>query len=319
MKNNLRIILRCSLFVGIFALLLFLSSLILRTKEVTRSGKNLTDMRNGVILENENMVDVIIMGDSLSYSSIIPIQLYRDYGITSYISGTAAQQPHETYRILKKAFETQKPRYVLLETNCIFRNYPVKDAIYSAIRDVFPVFTYHNRWKELKLADFKMKRKYTYFQNSKGFRFSGIYSAADISNYMVPYDTIEKIPKKNYNLLADIRKLCEENNAELIFVSVPSVKCYSMPKHNALVSYTDKEGLKYFDMNTCWKEIGIDWNTDTRDKGDHLNYYGAVKVSDYLAKYLMELGGLIDHRQDDKYKSWNEDMKDFYEIINSRV
>lgn len=319
MKKNLMVIVRCTLFVGIFAVLLYIASQIVRPKEITKSGSSLTALRNGIVLEKDNMVDVLIVGDSLSYSSIIPIQMYRDYGIASYISGTAAQRPKETYNILFEAFKTQKPKYVLLETNCIFRNYPVKDAVYNAIRNVFPVFTYHNRWKELKSEDLKMHFTYTCFQNSKGFRFSNLYSAADTGNYMAPSKELEEIPEKNLQLLQNIRKLCEDNGAELIFISVPSVKCYNTKKHNALVKLTDELQIKYLDMNLLWKEIGINWNTDTRDKGDHLNYRGAVKVSGYLAKYLNDFETLADHRQDKKYEYWNEDMKDFYEIINSKV
>lgn len=43
-------------------------------------------------------------------------------------------------------------------------------------------------------------------------------------------------------------------------------------------------------MNTLREEIPINWNTDTRDKGDHLNYFGAVKATEYFGKYLEEKG-----------------------------
>lgn len=318
MKSKLKVVLRCSLFVGIFLILLVLCSFIFRTKEITKSGKSLKILRNGIIVENEDMVDVVVMGDSLSYSSIIPAQMYRDYGIAAYISGTAAQQPNDTYRIIEEAFKTQNPKYVLLETNCIFRNYPVRDAVYSYIRNIFPVFTYHNRWKELKSDDFKMKFTYTYFKNSKGFRYSNVYCGANTSEYMIPSNEIEPIPEKNITILENIKKMCQEHNTELILISVPSVKCYDYKKHNAILRLTEALDVKYLDMNLKWEEIGINWKYDTRDQGDHLNYKGAVKVTEYLGEYLWNLGMLEDHRQENKYKTWNEDIEDFYEIVNSK-
>ena len=59
------------------------------------------------------------------------------------------------------------------------------------------------------------------------------------------------------------------------------------------------------EQNLEQDEIKIDWTKDTRDKGDHLNYTGSLKVTKFLAKYLSEKN-LPDHRDDEKYKSWNE-------------
>ena len=53
-------------------------------------------------------------------------------------------------------------------------------------------------------------------------------------------------------------------------------------------------------------EIGIDWNKDTFDEGDHLNYYGSKKLTDYLSEYLKEECDLTDHRGDPEFESWNE-------------
>ena len=33
-------------------------------------------------------------------------------------------------------------------------------------------------------------------------------------------------------------------------------------------------------------ELGIDWNFDSRDGGDHLNYYGAIKASEFVGNII---------------------------------
>ena len=59
-------------------------------------------------------------------------------------------------------------------------------------------------------------------------------------------------------------------------------------------------------MNLLQDEIQIDWNNDTKDAGDHLNYSGAAKVTNYLGEYLNNRDILTDHREDEKYHSWVE-------------
>ena len=52
-------------------------------------------------------------------------------------------------------------------------------------------------------------------------------------------------------------------------------------------------------------DLEIDWATETKDKGNHLNYWGAKKVSDFLGKYMESLGILENHKNDPYYKSWH--------------
>ena len=52
-------------------------------------------------------------------------------------------------------------------------------------------------------------------------------------------------------------------------------------------------------------DLKINWKKDTKDKGNHLNYRGAKKVTKYLGNYLKKTGLLEDHRKDSKYESWD--------------
>ena len=62
-------------------------------------------------------------------------------------------------------------------------------------------------------------------------------------------------------------------------------------------------------MNFVHKEMGIDWSKDTRDGGNHMNYEGAKKVTAYFGNYLSTEFDLVDHRGDEKYKSWDESVE----------
>ena len=70
-------------------------------------------------------------------------------------------------------------------------------------------------------------------------------------------------------------------------------------------------GVEYIDLNLQSDQVAIDWNTDTRDKGDHLNYNGAMKVTNYVGKYLKETELFEDKRENPDYADWNTQLEAF--------
>ena len=115
--------------------------------------------------------------------------------------------------------------------------------------------------------------------------------------------------------MEDIKKMCRENDAELLLVSAPSPCNYNYKKHNALESYAKENGLPYIDLNMKTEELGINWKTDSYDKGDHLNLSGAQKVTAYMAKYLKENYSIPDHRGEKAYQEWEELAKKFRQYL----
>ena len=67
---------------------------------------------NGILGEAEASIDVLFVGDSISYCSIIPVQIWRDYGITSYLCGSTMQPLYLSKEFVVKAFENQSPKLV---------------------------------------------------------------------------------------------------------------------------------------------------------------------------------------------------------------
>lgn len=45
-----------------------------------------------------------------------------------------------------------------------------------------------------------------------------------------------------------------------------------MQRHNEVQALADALAVPYLDLNLNTEELGIDWNLDTLDGGDHLNY-----------------------------------------------
>ncbi|MFR9207164.1 MAG: hypothetical protein ACLVKR_02045 [Lachnospiraceae bacterium] len=304
---------------GLLILLIFASQLVLpkdnlNKKEIHDSGAN------GILAEAENTIDVLILGDSECYSSVIPLQIWKDYGITSYLCSTPAQKIYYTDEFLQKTFEKQKPKIVMLETNLIFRTYSNQDAIKNKIERILPVFRYHNRWKSLTGGDFKFsaETKYKYREINKGYYYSKVSNPASAENYMTPSNAVAPISSRNKRYVESIINFCRKNNAELILYSTPSTKNWNYMRHNAIKKLADELKVEYIDVNLLQNEVPIDWKKDSRDKGDHLNYYGAVKMSNYLGKYFFDKSIFVDHRDDVGYKSWNDASKKFYDNLKSQ-
>ena len=80
----------------------------------------------------------------------------------------------------------------------------------------------------------------------------------------------------------------------------------------------EKYGITYYDFNFEADKIGIDWNVDTRDGGNHLNSRGADKLTNYVGKIFADNYGLPDHRKDEAYKSWDEAYEKYADIIKEK-
>ena len=69
----------------------------------------------------------------------------------------------------------------------------------------------------------------------------------------------------------------------------------------AIKAFAEERGLWYVNTQQCNEEIGIDYTTDTCDMGQHLNVYGAEKLSRWLGSELTKRFDLPDRRTDAVY------------------
>lgn len=266
-----------------------------------------------IAAERKDGIDVIVLGDSESYTSVSPMQLWKEQGLSSYVCGQPGQKIQETYFMLKTALQSQSPKVVLMETNLMFRDPgPVKNiqsSFAETARYHFPLLRFHNLWK--LMFDGKKPGEAVY----KGFSIRSSVDPFDSGDYMKETEEVQEMPQAVTFYMEEIRELCRRSGAELFLVSAPSPKNYSYRKHNAIENYAKEKGLTYVDLNLKIKELGITWQKDSYDKGDHLNLYGAQKVTRWLGTYLKQNYELTDHRNDPAYEDWNELSKKYEEAV----
>ena len=280
--------------------------------------------------------DVIFIGDCEVYENFSPITLWEEYGITSYIRGSAQQLIWQSYYLLEETLKYEKPEVVVFNVLSMKYNEPqreaynrmtldgmrwsmskVKDIRASMMEDenfieyVIPLLRYHSRWNELTEEDWK------YLFHRDKVSHNGYYMRVDVK----PAGTFPADKKLGnyqfgdnaYEYLDKITTLCKGNDIQLILIKAPSVyPSWYEQWDQQMVEYAEKNQIRYINFLDLQEEMGLDFQTDTYDGGLHLNLAGAEKASKYLGKLLKEDYGLADHRKDGKLAEVWKEKQDFY-------
>ena len=309
MKTTYKNIIKSIFFTTGLVILLFLSSELFRPKYSEDVEEIKDPLSEGITNEPENTIDVLIIGDSEAFNSIIPVRIWEKYGITSYVCATPLQRLSYTEKLLQDTFDSQSPKLVILETDAIFTEVSFNDALTNKAELIFPIFTYHDRWKFFNCNDQSLIANHTSEKNSKGYHLSKEVMVADASGYMEESSELEPIQDLNRSYVESLKEYCDEHGAEFMLLSTPSTRNWNYKKHNSMEKLAKELKVEYIDMNTHQQEIQIDWAKDSRDGGDHLNLYGAEKATEYLGRYLNETGKFESHKEDKAYESWNEESE----------
>ena len=297
------------------------------TKIVSRGGiytPNRYGQLYGIMDEPEDSIDLVVMGDSLGYAAVSPMTLWQEKGIASYICSQPGQFIPETYKELTAILETQHPEIVILETNLLFSTRSGKinpnDTVEGEANYRVPLYRGHDFWKAFILKKEREEEAEKNGRIYKGYTLHCVvdpYEGGDYMQEMPPreepasldkLDNPDEISKAVKSYMDGIISKCKSSDTEVILLSTPSPSNNNYARHQAISEYAEQLGIKYLDMNLLLDEIGIDWNVDSLDKGDHVNLNGSVKLTKYLGDYLTEQHPLPDHRGDAAYSAWDEEL-----------
>lgn len=292
-----------------------------------------TTIVDGFYAEKRNDIDLVVIGSSNSFCTVDPLVLYEDYGIAAYDFGSSSQPMHISVLYLKEALRTQQPKVVALEINMLtsdsfsnrretalrwgFTNIPLSadklKCVYESVGEVnaeyfsyvFPVFRYHNRWKELTKID------YTYFLQDKTNYTKGYLETQAVSETPVNltdynFEGTAWFEEENIACLDEMAKLCREENVLLMLFKSPR-EGWHRYETEAVRALADARGLQFLDFNELYSDglLGLDMDADFRD-AQHLNDFGAQKITRYLGSYLKEMYDLPDRREDVWPNAWDE-------------
>lgn len=281
--------------------------------------------------EEEKDHDVVFIGDCEVYENFSPKVLWEDYGINSYIRGSAQQLIWQSYYLLEDTLRYEKPDVVIFNVLAMQYDRPQREAYnrmtlegmkwsLSKVRSikasmtedesfsdyVFPILRYHSRWSEIGAEDF------AYMFRREKVSHNGYYMRVDVKPAEnVPEGKIladYRFGENAYDYLDRMTKLCAENDIQLILVKAPSLYPYWYDEwEEQMEEYAEKNWLLYINFLELTQETGLDFSQDTYDGGLHLNLSGAEKITAYLGQILREEAGLQDRRGEQALaESWQE-------------
>lgn len=286
--------------------------------------------------EEEGNHDVIFVGDCEVYECFSPVALWEEYGIPSFIRGSAQQLIWQSYYLMEETLRYEKPEVFIFNVLAMKYNEPQKEAYNRLTLDgmrlssakiksikasmmedenmidyIIPLFRYHSRWSELSFDDFR------YFFNKKKLFHNGYYMRVDVRP-VTTFPQGKKLPDYSFGdnawgYLEKMKKLCDNNDIDLMLIKAPAIYPYWYDEWDEQIrEYADSNDLIYLNFLDLIEETGIDYNTDTYDTGLHMNLSGAEKLSRYLGPVLREEYGIPDRRNDAELSRIWEDKTTFY-------
>ena len=327
-------------------LILLAISPIFVPKWILEGDNYITNIVRGFYAEKNNSLDVIFMGNSDLYRGLSPVILWDEYGIASYSYTSPGQRAWTAYYVLLDALRSQKPKVILFNmdeiqstnqsTESCYRkafdnmqlssvklkaliNPVYKISVSDRLSYIFPILRYHSRISNLTSDDFKYAYGYNEYENKGLDLIAKVKPYNGGSSYMEDKGETYEFPDKTKKYIDKIVSTCKKEGIELILIDIPSADSWSYAKSQAVSKYAQENNLKFIDCNLHLDEIGIDWTHDTADSGDHLNIYGAEKVSKYIGKYLNTNCTLPDRRKDSAYSSWFSASNKYHQNVENAI
>lgn len=296
MKN----IFKSIIFISLFIFLYYGFAYLLLPKENIKDFGLIKTAQYEILGEEKNSIDVVVLGDSLVYSSIIPMEVYNEFGFTLFDCAEPAFILPDAYSYYKVALESQKPKIVVVGGNLFFRNTRKRKdyvKVERTIKNVLPLYNYHNNWKKVLFDNNGL------ISIQKGYRLNKTIKPSKNKEYMKKNDKVYEMLPDNLEYLKKFIKLAKYYNTKLVVVGFPSQNAWNYQKDELFKTLSKDLDFTYINLNNY--DFNVDWKHDTKDNGEHLNFYGARKASSFLGQYLNSLNILEDHRNDKEYKLWN--------------
>lgn len=280
--------------------------------------------------------DVVFIGDCEVYENFSPAVLWQEYGINSYIRGSAQQLIWQSYYLLEDTLRYETPKVIVFNVLSLKYNEPQKEAynrmtlegmkwslskvksIQASMTDsehfldyVFPILRYHSRWSDLDKEDVE------YLFHSKRVSHNGYYMRVDVK----PAENVPAgQPLADYSFgenamsyLDKMTELCEEKGIQLVLIKAPSLYPYWYDEWEEQVeAYAEEHGLLYVNFLELTEEAGIDFSQDTYDAGLHMNLSGAEKLSRYFGQILTEETAVTDRRDEPALcEAWEKKLAEY--------
>ncbi|MCD7828673.1 MAG: DUF1574 domain-containing protein [Clostridiales bacterium] len=294
--------------------------------------------------QQEESVDVLVLGTSHSYQGINPAVLWDEYGYAAYDLAGSGQPIWNTYYYLEEALKTQTPKVIILdvfavsfpydyseESFAIKNTYGLKwsktkiNAIKASVdfeeygsQFLIELLQYHSRYSDLDEIDFSSyQANKDMYESHKGFY---CYFRTVVTEDKDYSDVTEATPlsEKNEMYYRMILELAQSNDIPIIAVAIPFDANENYIKYfNSAEAIAEEYGVPFLNFMTDYKEdIGLSYIFDFADN-NHLNFRGGEKLTKFMGSYLQENYSIPDRRGDEAYSSWDDNAEVYYSQVEN--
>ncbi len=288
--------------------------------------------------EDEQAYDVLFFGTSHVLNGIFPMELWRDYGITSFNMGNNSEPMEMTQWVLRMSLQYHKPKIALFDVFYIDRaidmawTYPYRHLFLDEIplsplkvravtetlpsenwgEFLVPYTLYHGRWDELITGNVTVQVDTQPCMMGAEPRVG----RSQINPFVrTTQAATGELP--GTQSLYRIAEICRENDILPVFICIPSPATEEEQMNcNSVYAIAQELGVPFLNMLDV--EGVVDLYTDCYDSFSHLNPDGALKVSHYLGQWLTENFELEDHRGDARYAQWDELLPEYEAYLDTR-
>lgn len=307
----------------------------------------ITERKNSVekykeFFDEAETYDVLFLGSSHMLDGVIPLELWDDYGITSYNMGNKSLSIPTSYWIMMNSFDYMTPKVVVIDGYLLGAKTKINQDNYSSVHnslDVFPLSrTKVEAVKDLLndpvadeliasgdmkvregrdpmglLWDFSVYHNrwnsltkndlFPEYDSLKGANLkTGVYSH-ELSNI----DETWEGDSVAVEYLEKIAEECEARDIEVVYIYIPG-RDGSQDKANRIEAEAEKMGVKAIDFYDV--EV-TNSHVDYADESGHMNISGAKKITRYLGEFLTQYYDLLDHRAEENYSKWDDDFEEY--------
>lgn len=326
-KKNIIHLVHAAVFLAVLGLVLMKVSDVFERKD--------SQNKYNEFFEDPEAYDVIFLGSSHVHCGILPMELYKDYGIAAYNCGNSGSSIKETYYTFKNILDYNTPKLIVIDTYFLGPNesnfvyvsnghkaldaFPITktkiDTISSLYTDtdeqiemLIPFVRYHSRWNELRSQDFSreqttIKGEILEYAVANGVKTPEIIDTAD-------YDDSWTLGKEYLEKLIGLAK---SKGIEVLITTIPyPANVEEQLAQNYAYKLSQEYDVNYLNL----LEISdlINYNTDMGDATSHLNRSGALKVTSYLGDYIVNHYDIADRRYDEAYKTWEQNYESYVNI-----
>ncbi len=324
----------------VFLILLAGVGIVLTQATLNRRSEGCIQLADFYHLE-QGKVDALCIGSSHVYYGINTCLWYDEYGVASFLLASPGQPVWVSYYLLEEALKTQSPKLVVFDIGTLFRRQEDFGASswetvismkpsrtkWNAIQAVnaegtfldaasafFAFPYYHTRSITLDKRDYWDTRQVRYH----GFRpeFAAI-SESELAKWGQAQRLHSKkavaVTARTEEYFRKFIELCQQEEIFLLLVNAPFAN-QSQEKQEAanyLRIIAKEYGVPLMEGNDYINEMQIQFEDDLLD-ASHLNVYGSVKYTRFLADWIKGNCSLPDRRGDSQYLEWKEASGQFW-------